>query len=78
MNITQSMMFEATLSFMESYWAKNISHNTTEMIILPLLKKKKEQSEELLYRTVLLLSDILERATTEEEAIRMIQEKFPE
>lgn len=62
----------------EAVLEKNISRNTVKEIITPLLKQKKTISEEKHYRTVLLLSDILERATDEAEAIRMITEKFPE
>ena len=78
MNITQSMVFEAGSRAFKLLLEKGISFNSVETIIEPLLLKQREQSEELHYRTVLLLSDILERATTEEEAIKMIQEKFPE
>ena len=78
MKITRSMDLNAGVRLMQLTLAKNLSLNTAEMIISPLLKKKKEISKEQHYRTVLLLSDILERATDEEEAIRMITEKFPE
>ena len=78
MKITRLMDLQAGSRLMKLTIEKNISLKTVETIIAPLLLKQKEQSEELHYRTVLLLSDILEKTTTEEEAIRMIREKFPE
>lgn len=77
MKVTRLMDLQAGSRLVKLTIEKNISLYTAETFIAPLLQKKKEQSEDLHYRTVLLLSDILERATSEEEAIRMIQEKFP-
>ena len=77
MKVTRLMDLQAGSRLERLIMEKNISFATEEKILAPLLKKKKEQSKELHYRTVLLLSDILERATSEDEAIRMIQEKFP-
>ncbi len=78
MKITRLMDLEAGSMLEHLIMEKNISFATEEKILSPLLNQKKKVSKEEHYRTVLLLSGILEKATNEEEAVRMITEKFPE